>query len=141
MMISPVSYKPFNNVISFKANNPVIRDAIGVSRMLDKNGYVKTEQGYYNFIHSEIEELKEAKLKNDYANMHEEIGDILFDTIMLADYYKVDPAKALADTNTKIKSRIKIAQTVAKKPLIEYPLEQRLMFWEIAKAELKEKQA
>lgn len=140
IMISPISYRPYKNVIPFKSNNQVMRDAIRVSRMLDANGYGKNEQAYYRFLQSEIRELKMAKANEDYANMHEEIGDVLFDTIMIADHYGVDPAKALADTNKKIFTRIKKAQEIAGKSLKEYPFDQRLIFWDIAKQELKNKQ-
>lgn len=143
IMISPISYRPFNNknIVSFKSNNSVIHEAVQVSRMLDSNGYEKTEPAYYNFLQSEIKELRTAKKNNDYKNMHEEIGDVLFDTIMLADYYGVNPAKALSDTNKKITSRIKKAREIAGRPLTDFTFDQRLLFWDIAKQELKNKQA
>ena len=141
-MITPISYANYrNNIVAFKAQNPVIKEAISTSRMLTANGYGRSsEQDYYNFLNSEINELKAAKANEDYKNMQEEIGDILFDTIMIADYYGINPSKALAETNKKISDRVKIAKKIASKPLTDFPIEQRLIFWDIAKQELKKKQ-
>lgn len=112
-------------------------DAVNISRVLDLNGYNKSEKDYYRFIDSEINELREARSKNDKDNMEEEVGDVLFDTIMLADYYGVNPVSALNRTNTKIMNRIKIARQIAGKPLTEFTFPERLEFWDIAKKRLR----
>lgn len=140
-MILPISYKPYNNLIAFesksKQKNSVVREAIDTSRLLDNNGYKNSEQAFYTFLVSEINELIVAKKNNNFANMEEEVGDILFDTIMLADHYQIDPEKALQKTNNKIKSRIKLAEEIAGSPLTEHSMEDRLFFWEKAKEKLR----
>lgn len=140
-MIHPVSYKPYNNVVAFQSNHKqkknVMQDAVIVSRELGDNGYKNTEKALYQFLVSEIGELTDARRHNDRKNMEEEVGDILFDTIMIADYYDIDPEKALAKTNQKIKTRIQVAEDIAGAPLTEYSHDDRLLFWEQAKLELR----
>lgn len=123
------------HAITFKSNS-VISDAIKTSKLLDNSGFKKTEKGYYKFLLSEVDELKNAKAHDDFDNMEEEVGDVMFDTIMLADHYGVDPEKALTRTNLKIKARLKKAQELAPNPLITYPLQTRLEYWAKAKREL-----
>ena len=140
-MISPVSYKPYNNVVAFQRKNKhkkqVMQESIVVSRDLGNKGYKNTEKVLYEFLISEVGELVKARQNNDRKNMEEEIGDILFDTIMLADYYEFDPEKALAKTNQKITKRLKVAEDIAGAPLTEYSRQDRLFFWEKAKQELR----
>ena len=129
LSVSPISH------ISFTSRP--MQDAVCVSRMLLKNGYDKSEQDYYKFINSEIKELRQARLNNDQDNTEEEVGDILFDTIMLADYYGVDPAAALERTNKKISNRVALAKQLAGKPLTEISFPQRITYWNIAKEQLR----
>lgn len=135
-MIEPI--KNTGNIIYFKSTNSqkknsAIEQAVKTSKALVDNGYYNTEADYYKFLRSEIDELFMAKSKNDYENMKEEAGDVIFDAIMLANYYGIDPSAALTNTNKKIHNRILLAQNLAQKPLIEYPLEMRLDFWNKAK--------
>lgn len=139
-MISPISYR-VNNPITFGAKKTVFNDSIKVSDRLDENGYGCSESKYYNFLLSEVEELRQASKNNDPVNIHEEVGDVLFDTIMLAKYYGVNPQKALEDTNKKLSKRLETAQKLAPKPLNEYSPAMRLKFWQWAKADLKQKQS
>ena len=69
--------------------------------------------------------------------MEEELGDILFDTIMLADNYNIDPEKALKRTTKKINDRFNMIDTIIHKPLMEYSIKERLDFWEVAKEKLR----
>lgn len=121
--------------VTFKSNS-AISNAVKTSKLLENSGFKKTENGYYRFLLSEVDELKAAKANEDFDNMEEEVGDVMFDTIMLADHYGVDPEKALNRTNTKIKTRLKKAQELAEKPLITYPMHTRLEYWDKAKREL-----
>lgn len=143
-MLAPVNHRvSSNNIVYFRAkdnSNSAMKEAVKVSKLLEKNGYKKTEQDYYNFLNSEIEELKAAKKNNDYENIKEEAGDVIFDAIMLADHYGINPVEALLATNRKLSSRIVLAQYIAKKPLPEYPMEERLKFWDRAKLALREEE-
>ncbi len=148
-MLSPIksiNYNRHSNTIYFRANNnfksnPAMNQAVTIARVLEKNGYKKTEEDYYNFLNSEIEELKAAKKNNNYENMKEEAGDVIFNAIMLADHYGISPVEALLATNRKLSSRITIAQYIAEKPLIEYPLDERLKFWSKAKLSLRQNES
>ena len=84
-MISPVSYKPYNNVVAFQTKNKqkkhVMQDAVVVSRDLGNKGYKNTEKALYQFLISEIGELADARKTNNRKNMEEEVGDIIFDAI------------------------------------------------------------
>lgn len=140
-MISPVSYKPYNNVVAFQTKNKqkkhVMQDAVVVSRDLGNKGYKNTEKALYQFLISEIGELADARKTNNRKNMEEEVGDIIFDAIMLADYYEIDPERALAKTNQKITKRLQVAEDIAGAPLTEYSHNDRLFFWEQAKQQLR----
>ncbi len=140
-MISPVSYKPYNNVVTFQAKNKrkkqVMQESITVSRDLGNKGYKNTEKALYQFLISEIGELANARKNNDRKNMEEEVGDIIFDAIMIADYYEINPERALAKTNQKITKRLRVAEEIAGSPLTEYSHADRLFFWEQAKQELR----
>lgn len=139
-MVMISSIKPYN-VVSFRAHqNPVIKEAIDVSQMLEDNGFEHTEESYYRFINSEIEELRQARKNRDFKNMEEELGDVLFDTVMLANHYGIDPVKALKSSSKKIRTRIEKAREIAQAPLTYYPFNQRLIFWDMAKKELKNKE-
>lgn len=140
-MISPVSYKPYNNVVAFQGKNKqkkhVMQDSIVVSRDLGNKGYKNTEKALYQFLISEIGELADARKTNNRKNMEEEVGDIIFDAIMIADYYEIDPERALAKTNQKITKRLQVAEDIAGAPLTEYSHNDRLFFWEQAKQQLR----
>ncbi len=144
-MLTSINHKIYsNNIIYFRSknsyNNPAINQAVKVSRMLEKNGYEKKEQDYYNFLNSEIKELKAAKKNNDYKNIKEEAGDVIFTAIMLADHYGINPVEALRATNKKLSNRIVLAQYIAGKPLTEYTLDERLKFWDKAKLALRQEE-
>lgn len=72
--------------------------------------------------------------------MEEELGDVLFDMVMLANHYDIDLVKALKSSSKKIRTRIEKAREIAQAPLTYYPFNQRLIFWDMAKKELKNKE-
>ncbi|HEV7291130.1 MAG TPA: nucleoside triphosphate pyrophosphohydrolase [Devosia sp.] len=53
----------------------------------------------------ELEEVKEASIRQDAAAMHEEIGDLLFAVANLARHAGVSPEAALRDANVKFTRR------------------------------------
>ena len=141
-MIQPVQY----NVISFKSNShsQPIEKALDVHQKLIVNGfydYSKTHKTRLDYLYSEIDEFKEAVKEGNRKDMEEEIGDVIFDAILLADYYGIDPEKALSKTNKKLDTRIHLAKLYAQVPLIEYPFEIRMEFWEKAKKEIRKREA
>ena len=141
-MIQPVQY----NVISFKSNShsQPIEKALDVHHKLIINGfrdYSEENKSRFEYLYSEIDEFKQAVKEGNRKDMEEEIGDVIFDAILLADYYGIDPEKALNGTNKKLDTRIRLAKLYAQVPLIEYPFEMRMEFWEKAKKEIRKREA
>lgn len=133
----------FNTVVPFKSNmgNDLIKKSLYTAQKLNNIGLHKnTDEEYMNFLLGEIDEFKVAVKNNDRDNMEEEMGDILFDTIMLAKHHDINPIKALDRTNKKINDRIDIMHILAEKPILDYPLQERLDFWQKAKIELSAKE-
>jgi MazG family protein len=58
-------------------------------------------------IDEELSELREALGRNDRAAVEDEIGDLLFSTVMLARKCEIDPEAALAGTNRKFARRFR----------------------------------
>ena len=56
-------------------------------------------------LREEIDELERAIDNRDKANMHEELGDILFSCVNVARHLKIDAETALADSNRKFTRR------------------------------------
>ena len=135
-MIKPVQ----NNIITFKSKSQPINESLNIHRKFIDNGFYEkpNASSRFKYLYSEIEEFKNAVKNNDRQNMEEEIGDVIFDAILLADYYKINPTKALEQTNEKLSSRLSLAQKYAKKPLIEYTFNERMQFWEQAKKTLRQ---
>ena len=142
-MIQPIQY----NVISFKSNrshSQPIKKALDVHHKLIINGFrdqTEENKSRFEYLYSEIDEFKQAVKEGNRKDMEEEIGDVIFDAILLADYYGIDPVKALNGTNKKLDNRLHLAQIYAQMPLIEYPFEMRMEFWEKAKKEIRKREA
>ena len=140
-MIQPIQYK----VISFKSNSHLqpIEKSVDLHHKLILNGYRDKTEGNksrIDYLYSEIDEFKQAVLEGNEKDMEEEIGDVIFDAILLADYYGIDPTKALNKTNNKIATRLNLARIFAQAPLTDYPFNKRMEFWEMAKKEIKRRE-
>lgn len=141
-MIQPIQ----NNIISFKSDShsQPIQKSVDLHHRLIINGfrdYSKNNKSRFEYLYSEIDEFKHAVKEGNRKEMEEEIGDVIFDAILLADYYGIDPEKALNKTNKKIDTRLNLAQTFAQAPLYEYPFDMRIEFWEMAKKEIRKREA
>ena len=71
-------------------------------------------------IQSEYKEFEEAVELNDFDKMEDEMGDILFATVNLARWHKIDAEQALLRANKKFTKRFKKMEELATKPLEEY---------------------
>ena len=138
-MINPISY----NVVSFNAkkqnNQEPIKESVRIHRRLTDNGFYDSpnNSSRFKYLYSEIDEFKQAVKNNDRENMKEEIGDVIFDAVLLADYYDIDPTEALKQANKKMDSRLTLVDMYAEKPLLEYTFDERMQFWEKAKKTLR----
>lgn len=94
------------------------------------------EEDLYDCIKSEYEEFKQAKTEGDKLHMEDEFGDILFATVNLARWNKIDAEQALLKANKKFEARFRKMEELATKPLKEYSLEEYDKLWKQAKKEL-----
>ncbi len=95
----------------------------------------------YDCIKSEFEEFKEAVKENNKEHMEDELGDILFATVNLARWYKIDAEQALLRANKKFIRRFKKMEELATKPLEEYNLEEYDKLWRSAKKAIESENA
>jgi MazG family protein len=91
----------------------------------------------FDKLHEEINELKEAIISNDQSDIEEECGDILFSSVNLCRFLKVDPHMALEKTNLKFIRRFDFITDNAEKPLSEMSLDEMEILWQKAKQHFK----
>lgn len=109
-----------------------------ISKKAVKTGFEwPSEESLYECIYSEFEEFKQAKNENDKVHMEEEFGDILFATVNLARWNKIDAEQALLKANKKFEKRFRKMEELAEKPLTEYSFEEFDNLWKKAKSELE----
>jgi tetrapyrrole methylase family protein/MazG family protein len=109
-----------------------------ISKRAVKTGFEwPNEESLYECIMSEFEEFKQAKSENDKNHMEEEFGDILFATVNLARWNKIDAEQALLKANKKFEKRFRKMEALATKPLTEYSFEEFDNLWKLAKKEVK----
>ncbi len=108
-----------------------------ISKKAVKTGFEwPSEDSLYECIMSEFQEFKEAEKEKDFDHMEEEFGDILFATVNLARWNKIDAEQALLRANKKFMQRFRKMEELATKPLEEYSFEEYDRLWKQAKAEL-----
>lgn len=90
----------------------------------------------YDCINSEFEEFKDAVKEDDKTHMEDEFGDILFATVNLARWYKIDAEQALLKANKKFEKRFRKMEELAVKPLNDYTFEEFDALWKQAKKSL-----
>ncbi len=96
------------------------------------------EESLYECIMSEFEEFKEATQEQDKEHMEEEFGDILFATVNLARWNKIDAEQALLKANKKFEKRFRKMEELATKPLTEYSFDEYDALWKRAKKAIDE---
>lgn len=105
-----------------------------ISKKAVKTGFEwPSEQALYDCILSEYKEFKEAKQEGDKDHMEEEFGDILFATVNLARWNKIDAEQALIRANKKFMTRFRKMEEIAEKPLNDYSFEEYDNLWKKAK--------
>ena len=110
-----------------------------ISKRAVKQGFEwPDEETLYECIMSEFDEFKQAKKENDKSHMEEEFGDILFATVNLARWNKIDAEQALLKANKKFEKRFRKMEELATKPLTEYSIEEYDKLWKQAKKEIQQ---
>lgn len=111
-----------------------------ISKKAVKTGFEwPNEESLYDCIYSEFEEFKQAEQEGDKSHMEEELGDILFATVNLARWNKIDAEQALLKANKKFEKRFRKMEELAVKPLNEYSFEEFDALWKNAKMEISGK--
>jgi MazG family protein len=90
-------------------------------------------------VREELDELEEAYVKGDGANIREEIGDLLFVMVNLARHFSIDAEAALRNSNRKFTRRFQyIEERVADqgRQMNECHLEELDALWDEAKRRL-----
>lgn len=105
-----------------------------ISKRAVKTGFEwPNEKSLYECIYSEFEEFKEAEKEGNRDHMEEEYGDILFATVNLARWNKIDAEQALLKANKKFMKRFRKMEELATKPLNDYSFEEYDALWKQAK--------
>lgn len=108
-----------------------------ISKRAVKTGFEwPNEKSLYDCIYSEFEEFKEAEAEGDREHMEEEYGDILFATVNLARWNKIDAEQALLKANKKFMKRFRKMEELATKPLNNYSFEEYDTLWKQAKKQV-----
>lgn len=89
-------------------------------------------------IKSEYDEFFEAVKSGDKESMTDEMGDIFFATVNLARWYNIDAEQSLLMANRKFKSRFRMMEKLAVKPLNEYSFDEYDKLWKQAKQKINE---
>ena len=117
------------------------QSALMSAQKISKNAVKKgfewpDENSLWECFDSEVNEFKEAIKKHDEKNAEEELGDLLFATVNLARWNKIDAEQALLKANRKFMARFRKMEELATKPLEEYSFEEYDQLWKQAKKEL-----
>lgn len=105
-----------------------------ISKKAVKTGFEwPNEKSLYECIFSEFNEFKEAVKEQNKDHMEEEFGDILFATVNLARWNKIDAEQALLKANKKFMTRFRKMEELAAKPLNDYSFEEFNDLWKSAK--------
>lgn len=108
-----------------------------ISKRAVKTGFEwPNEKSLYDCIYSEFEEFKEAEAEGDREHMEEEYGDILFATVNLARWNKIDAEQALLKANKKFMKRFRKMEELATKPLSDYSFEEYDALWKQSKKQV-----
>ena len=91
----------------------------------------------FSKIEEEIGELREAISSGDEANVHDEVGDLLFTIANIARKLNVNAEEALQSTNRKFRRRFELMEASVReggRNLDQLSLEQMDALWDKAKA-------
>ena len=83
-----------------------------------------------------FEEIQEVQMAKNEAELHAEIGDLLFAVVNLARWYEVDAESALRQANQRFRQRFKYIEQAARaksKQVSDFSLDEMDQLWEAAK--------
>lgn len=100
----------------------------------------KSPSQVWDKVKEEIAEVSEAIATNNFTDIEEEFGDLLFSVINSARLYKVNPENALERTNRKFISRfnyIESQASAAGRSIRDLSLDEMEALWQQAKTAVK----
>jgi XTP/dITP diphosphohydrolase len=95
-----------------------------------------TVDGVWAKFYEELAEFQQAIAQESTERQQAELGDLLFASVELARWYKLDPSEALQGTNLRFVRRLERMEAMADRPLSDYSLEELENLWQQAKAQL-----
>lgn len=96
------------------------------------------EEMLWDCYNSEIQEFKDAIKNNDCQNAEEELGDILFATVNIARWHKIDAEQALIIANKKFMKRFRKMEEISEKELDKLSFEEYDELWRRAKKMIRD---
>ena len=119
---------------------PPLMAASKISNKAAKAGFEwENIGGVWEKFQEELGEFQEALQGEDKEHQRSELGDVLFTLVNIARWYDLDPTVALQETNLRFIQRLDKVESLAKKSLSDYSLEELEALWQKAKAQLQEK--
>jgi MazG family protein len=117
---------------------PALMQALAVSKKAVSQGFDWPDfDSLWTCMQSELVEFKaEHDTNAPLERLEDELGDMLFATVNVARYHKVDPEVALLKATQKFMTRYRTMETLTDKPLNEQPFEVLDDLWNRAKQQV-----
>lgn len=115
---------------------PALIRATEISKRAVKVGFKwPNDESLWECVMSEFEEFRHETRQPtpDASKLEDEMGDIFFAAVSLANHYKVDPETALVRANEKFSRRFRQMEILADKPLETLSYEEWDHLWKQAK--------
>jgi tetrapyrrole methylase family protein/MazG family protein len=101
-------------MLSIPREFPALMRADKVQKKASKVGFDwDNVDGAFQKVSEELNELKEAYLKGDNENIHEELGHLLFSVVNVSRFVKVDSEEALTNSTDKFINRFSKVEKMA----------------------------
>ncbi len=125
------------SMLSIPREFPALMRADKVQKKAAKVGFDwDSVDGAFDKVIEELEELKQAYRNDDKANIHEELGDLLFSVVNVSRFVKVDSEEALTNSTDKFIDRFSKVEKMADEKGIDMKntdLSELDKLWDLAK--------
>ena len=117
---------------------PAVMQGYQLTRRASRIGFDwDNVEGVIAKIQEELTELRTARFARSPEQIEDELGDVLFATVNLARFLKIDPEIALKRTNAKFTARFREMERLARtsgRALADVPRSEMELLWDQAKA-------
>lgn len=117
---------------------PAVMQGFQLTRRASRIGFDwESVEGVIEKLQEELAELRKARESQSAQQIEEEVGDLLFASVNLARFLKVDPEIALKRTNAKFSARFREMERIAHasgRKLADVPRQEMESMWDRAKA-------